>query len=66
MDIGASSATDSSKLRVAIVHYWFVVRIGGERAVEALGELLPQADPFSRVADRKTLEPASNQHFLLE
>jgi glycosyltransferase involved in cell wall biosynthesis len=46
-----------SKLRVAIVHYWFVGRAGGERVVEALAELFPQADLFSLVADRSTLAP---------
>jgi glycosyltransferase involved in cell wall biosynthesis len=45
-------------LRVAIVHYWFTGRAGGERVVEALAEILPQADLFSLVADRSTLSPA--------
>jgi len=49
---------DFSKLRVAIVHYWFVGRGGGERVVEALAEMFPQADLFSLVADRSTLAPA--------
>jgi glycosyltransferase involved in cell wall biosynthesis len=44
-------------LRVAIVHYWFVGRAGGERVVEALAEVFPQADLFSLVADRSTLAP---------
>lgn len=44
-------------LRVAIVHYWFVGRAGGERVVEALAEIFPQADLFSLVADRATLAP---------
>jgi glycosyltransferase involved in cell wall biosynthesis len=46
-----------SNLRVAIVHYWFVGRAGGERVVEALAEVFPQADLFSLVADRSTLAP---------
>jgi glycosyltransferase involved in cell wall biosynthesis len=46
-----------SELRVAIVHYWFVGRAGGERVVEALAELFPQADLFSLVADRSVLAP---------
>lgn len=44
-------------LRVAIVHYWFVGRAGGERVVEALAEMFPQADLFALVADRSTLAP---------
>jgi glycosyltransferase involved in cell wall biosynthesis len=46
-----------SGLRVAIVHYWFVGRAGGERVVEALAELFPQADLFCLVADRSVLAP---------
>jgi glycosyltransferase involved in cell wall biosynthesis len=46
-----------SKLRVAIVHYWFVGRAGGERVVEALAEVFPQADLFALVADRETMAP---------
>jgi glycosyltransferase involved in cell wall biosynthesis len=46
-----------SKLRVAIIHYWFVGRAGGERVVESLAEVFPQADLFSLVADRSKLAP---------
>jgi len=42
-----------SDLRVAIVHYWFLNRCGGERVVEALCELFPQADLFALPADSK-------------
>ncbi|HVJ04607.1 MAG TPA: glycosyltransferase [Candidatus Saccharimonadales bacterium] len=48
---------EQSTLTVAIVHYWFVGRGGGERVVEALAEVFPQADLFSLVADRSTLGP---------
>jgi glycosyltransferase involved in cell wall biosynthesis len=41
-----------SKSRVAIVHYWFVRRRGGERVVEALLEMFPQADVFALIVDR--------------
>jgi glycosyltransferase involved in cell wall biosynthesis len=47
-----------SKLRVAIVHYWFVSFRGGERVVEALADMFPQADIFTLVLDPKAL-PAS-------
>jgi glycosyltransferase involved in cell wall biosynthesis len=57
MEIAASNTTELQSLRVAIVHYWFVGRAGGERVVEALAELFPQADLFSLVADRSTLSP---------
>ncbi len=51
-------------MRVALVHYWFVGRRGGERVVEALCELFPQADLFALVADRKTLSPELQQRKL--
>lgn len=54
-----------SELRVAIVHYWFVGRAGGERVVESLAEVFPQADLFALVADRSTLAP-SLQHRKLQ
>ena len=38
-------------MKVAIVHYWFVDRRGGERVVETLCELYPQADLFTHVYD---------------
>jgi len=46
------------KLRVAIVHYWFVKFRGGERVVETLAEMFPQADIFTLVLDPKTLPPS--------
>jgi glycosyltransferase involved in cell wall biosynthesis len=51
-------------LRVAIVHYWLLNRRGGERVVEALCELFPQADIFTLVADPKALSPALRKHKL--
>jgi glycosyltransferase involved in cell wall biosynthesis len=57
MEIPASADTSFSDLRVAIVHYWFVGRAGGERVVEALAEVFPQADLFALVANREVLAP---------
>src|ERR1019366_1036607 len=51
-------------MRVALVHYWFVSRRGGERVVEALCELFPQADLFALVADRNVLSPELQKHKL--
>ena len=52
-----SADTELSSLRVAIIHYWFVGRAGGERVVEALAELFPQADLFALVANPEVLAP---------
>ena len=57
MDISGSAETELKGLRVAIVHYWFVGRAGGEKVVEGLAEIFPQADLFTLVADRSTLAP---------
>ena len=57
MQSPASVSADLSKLRVAIIHYWFIGRAGGERVVEALAEIFPQADLFSLIADHSTLAP---------
>jgi glycosyltransferase involved in cell wall biosynthesis len=46
------------KARVAIVHYWFVSHRGGERVVEVMAEMFPQADLFSLIVDPKKLSPA--------
>jgi glycosyltransferase involved in cell wall biosynthesis len=54
----------SAKLRVAIVHYWFVSRRGGERVIDALCELFPNADLFALVADPGGLSPTMRKHKL--
>lgn len=57
MEISPLPDMQFQSLRVAIVHYWFVGRAGGEKVVEALAEIFPQADLFSLIADRTTLAP---------
>ena len=53
---------DLSQLRVALVHYWLVRRRGGERVLEALAEMLPEADIFTLVLDRKSLKDSLRSH----
>jgi len=38
-------------MRVAIVHYWLVSMPGGEKVLEALCQLFPEADIFTHVYD---------------
>ncbi|HEX4030322.1 MAG TPA: glycosyltransferase [Terracidiphilus sp.] len=57
MEISLAVTAQLEDLRIAIVHYWFVGRAGGEKVVEALAEIFPQADLFSLVADQSTLAP---------
>lgn len=44
-------------MRVAIIHYWLVAMRGGERVLEELLRLYPQADIFTHVVDRAILSP---------
>jgi glycosyltransferase involved in cell wall biosynthesis len=51
----ATAILSLEKARIAIVHYWFVSHRGGERVVEALAEMFPNADLFSLIVDRDSL-----------
>lgn len=44
-------ASPFSQPRVAIVHYWLVSMRGGERVVERMLNLYPQADIFTHIVD---------------
>jgi glycosyltransferase involved in cell wall biosynthesis len=57
MQIPLAAEKPLSELRVAIVHFWFVTHGGGERVVETLAEVFPQADLFTLVAEREILSP---------
>jgi glycosyltransferase involved in cell wall biosynthesis len=51
-----------SKSRVALVHYWLITHRGGERVVEALAEMFPQADVFTLVYDESGTSATIRQH----
>lgn len=42
-------------LRVAIIHYWLVGMRGGERVIEHICDMFPDADIFTHVVDRDKL-----------
>ena len=44
--------------RVAIIHYWLVTMRGGERVLERLLELFPEADIFTHVYDPAAMSAA--------
>jgi glycosyltransferase involved in cell wall biosynthesis len=46
----------------AIVHYWLVNRRGGEKVLEAIARLLPEADVFTLFLDPDTLGPELRRH----
>ena len=49
-------------MKVAIVHYWLVNMRGGEKAIEALLEMFPQADIFTHVYNPKAVSAKINAH----
>lgn len=49
-------------MRVAIVHYWLVSMRGGERVLESLCRLFPDADLFMHVADRDAMSRTIARH----
>ena len=53
---------DLTNLKVAIVHYWFLDARGGEKVVDALCELLPNADIFTHVIDKKVFTNLAAKH----
>src|SRR3954471_1201185 len=53
---------DIGSLKVAIIHYWFIYRRGGERVVEALCELFPRADVFTHVIDSREFPDLVSRH----
>jgi glycosyltransferase involved in cell wall biosynthesis len=55
--------TKFADTKVAIVHYWFLeLRRGGEKVVEALCELFPDADIFTHVIDRTVFSDLVAKH----
>jgi len=38
-------------MKVAIVHYWLLTMRGGEKVLEALLEMFPEADIYTHVYD---------------
>ncbi|WP_417493218.1 glycosyltransferase [Maricaulis sp.] len=51
--------------RVLLVHYWLVGMRGGEKVLEALCRMFPDADILTHVVDRNSLSPLLNQHRIL-
>lgn len=56
------AAPITSGMKVAIVHYWLVGMRGGEKVVEGLCELFPEADVFTHVYFPQAISPRINAH----
>lgn len=49
-------------MKVALIHYWLVNMRGGEKVLEALCELYPQADIFTHVYDPSSISETIKRH----
>lgn len=49
-------------MRVALVHYWLVGMAGGEKVLEALCRIYPEADIFTHVLNREAISPTIARH----
>ena len=49
-------------MRTAIVHYWLLGMRGGERVVEALCDLFPEADIFTLFYDPSAVSETIRKH----
>ena len=60
--IGAATDPRQRFSRVAIVHYWLVTMRGGERVLERMLRLFPQADVFTHVYDPAAMSDTIRAH----
>jgi glycosyltransferase involved in cell wall biosynthesis len=49
-------------MRIALVHYWLVGLRGGEKVLEAICELYPEADIFTHIYDADSIGPVISAH----
>jgi glycosyltransferase involved in cell wall biosynthesis len=52
-------------MKVAIIHYWLVGMRGGEKVIEALCEMYPQADIFTHVYAPEMVSDKIKQHRII-
>jgi glycosyltransferase involved in cell wall biosynthesis len=56
--INQSTGSRFDGIRVALVHHWFVSFAGGERVVDTIAGMFPNADIFTLFLDERKLSPA--------
>jgi glycosyltransferase involved in cell wall biosynthesis len=49
-------------MKIAIVHYWLVGMRGGEKVIEALCRIFPEADVFAHVYNPDAISPSIKMH----
>ena len=52
--------------RVALIHYWLVGMRGGEKVLESLCRMFPQADIYTHVYDPAKISDTINRHRVIE
>ena len=57
-----SEAETRPARKVAIIHYWLVTMRGGERVLERICDLYPDADIFTHVVDETVLSQTLKRH----
>lgn len=57
---------DFTGLRVAVIHYWLVGMRGGEKVLEEILRLFPNADIYTHVCDRDSISPSIAAHRISE
>ncbi len=58
--------SDTSAPRVALIHYWLVGMRGGEKVLEALCRMYPQADIYTHVYAPDQISDTINAHRVIE
>lgn len=54
---GQKARTRFSEPRVALIHYWYFRRRGGERVFDVIAGMFPTADVFMILCDKQALSP---------
>ena len=49
-------------MRIAILHYWFLLRGGGERVVEILSRMYPDADLYCLLCEPESVPNSLKHH----
>lgn len=53
------------RVKTALLHHWLVGMRGGERVLEAMAEIFPEADILTLVAERSALSDALRRRKIL-
>ena len=49
-------------MRVALIHYWLVTMRGGEKVLESLCRMFPEADIYTHAYDPRSVSPTIQKH----